>query len=124
MATSAGREALLTAFDRLFERAAAKLKLDCTDEARAQAKRTFTERYDEALRLVDEMHMSAIPEPALAGMENAIDELSPAAVAAHLATVPLALHVREVVRQLTVRAAEQRVLEHLVHQADTTYGGN
>ena len=37
MSEMTGREALLAAFDRLFERAANKLKLECTDEERADA---------------------------------------------------------------------------------------
>jgi hypothetical protein len=78
----------------------------------------------QALRLVDQMQMRAIPEPVLADMESAIDELPAASVAAHLATVPLALHVQELVRQISLRAAERRVLEHLAGQADETYGGN
>jgi len=57
-------------------------------------------------------------------MEAAIDELSPAYIAAHLATGPLALHVQEFIRSIAVRAAEQRVLEHLANRADDTYGGN
>jgi hypothetical protein len=124
METDTGREALLTAFDRLFDRAAAKLNLECTVEERDEAKRAFAERYEAALRLVDEIRMPSIPEPAVARMETAIDDLSPATVAAHLATVPLALHVQEMMRQITARAAEQRVLEHFVQGAEDRYGGN
>jgi hypothetical protein len=57
-------------------------------------------------------------------MEAAIDELPPAYVAAHLATGPLALHVQEFMRSLAVRAAEERLLEHLADRADDSYGGN
>ncbi len=49
---------------------------------------------------------------------------TPAAIAAHLASGPLVLHLQEVMRQITLRAAEQRLLERLVTQADERYGGN
>jgi hypothetical protein len=124
MSQPRGKEALMTAFDRLFERAADKLKIECTAEERDAAKRHFAERYEEALRLVDQARLPAISEEVLARMETAIDELSPALIAAHLATVPLAVHVQEVMRQIALRAAEQRLLEHLVTQTDDRYGGN
>jgi hypothetical protein len=119
-----GREALLAAFERLFQRAASKLNADCTPEDRDEAKRNFAARFDEALRLIEEGEMPEIPGKTLERMESAIDELSPAAVAAHLATIPLALHVHETLRQLALRAAEQKVLEHLAGQTDNRYGGN
>jgi hypothetical protein len=124
MASPTGREILLTAFDRLFERAADKLQLECTPEQRAEAKRFFTERYEDALKILDSAEFPAIEEPVLTRMEAAIDELSPAYIAAHLATGPLALHVQEFIRSIAVRAAEQRVREHLANRADETYGGN
>ena len=124
MTAPTGREVLLTAFDRLFEKAADKLHLECTTEQRDEAKRFFTERYDDALKILDNAEFPAIDEPVLTRMEAAIDELSPAYIAAHLATGPLALHVQEFIRSIAVRAAEQRVLEHLANRADDTYGGN
>ena len=124
MTSPTGREVLLTAFDRLFEKAADKLQLECTPEQRAEAKRFFTERYDDALKILDNAEFPAIEEPVLTRMEAAIDELSPAYIAAHLATGPLALHVQEFIRSIAVREAEQRVLEHLANRADETYGGN
>jgi hypothetical protein len=124
MSEPTGREVLLTAFDRLFDRAAEKLNLECSDEERAEAKRFFTERYDDALQILDQAQFPAIDEPVIANMEAAIDKLSPAYIAAHLATGPLALHVQEFMRTLAVRAAEQRVLEHLANRAEDAYGGN
>ena len=124
MTSPTGREVILTAFDRLFDRAADKLHLECSAEERAEAKRFFTERYDDALQVLDDAEFPAIPEPTLARMEAAIDELSPAYIAAHLATGPLALHVQEFMRSLAMRAAEQRLLEHLADRADDSYGGN
>lgn len=124
MSDPKGREVLLSAFDRLFDRAATKLSIECSPEDRAEAKRFFTERYGDALRVIDEAEFPEIPSPVMERMEAAIDGLSPAYVAAHLATGPLALHVQEFMRSLAMRAAEQRVLEHLASQADDTYGGN
>jgi hypothetical protein len=119
-----GRAAVLMAFDRLFERAARKLNFACTAEEREAAKRSFTERYQQALALVDQADLPAIPEPTLADMDSAIDALSPAFIAAHIATLPLAVHVQESMRQVALRAAEQRLLHHLATQADDGYGGN
>lgn len=124
MTLSTGRKALLSAFDRLFERAASKLNLECTAQEKDEARRYFVERCDAALRLVDQADVAGISEPTMVQMEAAIDGLSPTFIAAHLATVPLALHVQEVMRQIALRAAERRVLEHLATQVDETYGGN
>lgn len=124
MTAPTGREAVLAAFDRLFDRATAKLNLECTAEERDEAKRFFTERYDDALQLLDAAEFPAIEDPAMARMEAAIDGLPPAHVAAHLATGPLALYVQEFMRRLAVRAAEQRLIEHLAERADDSYGGN
>jgi len=119
-----GREALLTAFDRLFDRAASKLNFTCSAEDREEARRSFSERFEQALELVDRADVPAMPEAMLAHMETAVDELSPAVIAGHLAAVPLAIHLQEVSRQIVVRAAKQKVLEHFVSRADDTYGGN
>jgi len=124
MTEPTGREALLIAFDRLFDRAATKLRLECSDKERAEAKKYFTDRYDEALKVLDKAEFPPIAEPSLNRMEEAIDGLSPAFLAAHLATGPLAVHVQEFLRQVALHAAEQRMVEHMVGQADTAYGGN
>jgi hypothetical protein len=124
MTEPTGRDALLTAFDRLFDRAADKLHIECSDADRAEAKKYFTDRYDEALQLIDKAAFPAISEDSMQRMEQAIDGLSPAYIAAHLATGPLALHVQEFMRQLALRAAEQRLVEHLTSQAEDRYGGN
>jgi len=115
---------MLAAFDRLFERAASKLNLKCTQEERDEARRSFAARYDEAVKVMDNAEFPPIPEPALERMENAIDHLSPGYVAGQVATAPLAMHLHETMRQIALRAAEQRLLEHLVGQADDRYGGN
>jgi hypothetical protein len=118
------RDTMLAAFDRLFERAASKLNFDYTPEQREEARRTFAQRYDETLDALADVDLPSISEPALARMEAAIDEVSPTYLATHLATAPLAIHLQEAMRQIAARKAEQRVLEHLINQADPSYGGN
>ena len=119
-----GREALLTAFERLFERATSKLNVTCTPEEKEEARRSFVERYGDALQMVEQADLPPISESMMTRMEAAIDDLSPASIAAHLATGPLALHVQEFMRTLALRAAEQRLIEQLAGRADDTYGGN
>jgi hypothetical protein len=118
------REVLLSAFDRLFDRAANKLQLDCSEEDRAEARRSFADRYDHALETLDELGLGSIPESTLERMEEAIDDLNPAQVAGYLATGPLALQMQSFARTLALRAAEQRLIEQIVGNADDTYGGN
>lgn len=124
MAPGSGRDGLLSAFDRLFAHAASKLKLECTAEEREEARRFFVERYDEALRVVEDAKLPAISDSVLLRMEAAIDQVSPAHIAAYLATRPLAVHVQEVMRRIALRDAEQRLLEELAGRADDRYGGN
>jgi hypothetical protein len=57
-------------------------------------------------------------------MESAIDDLSPAHIAGYLAVGPLAVHLHKVMRSIAAKAAEQRLLEQLITQADDRYGGN
>jgi hypothetical protein len=124
MTTPRGREAVLSAFDRLFDRAANKLNVSCTAEEKEAVRRDFLERYSDALQLVDQAEFPPIPEPVMERLEEAIDRLTPASIAAHLATGPLAMHVQEFMRTLALRAAEQRLLEQLANRADDSYGGN
>jgi hypothetical protein len=119
-----GRQVILDAFDRLFDRAVGKLHFDCSAEEKAEIKRHFEERYDEALHVLDQAEFPAFSETVMEGMEAAIDAVSPAHVAGFLAVGPLTVRVQEFVRRLALRAAEERLLEHLATQADDTYGGN
>ena len=119
-----GKEAMLQAFDRLFDKAAAKLRVTCDEEEKLEAKRLFAERFSVALDVAGKVTMTEIPEEIMRSMEEAIDQLSPAQVVGHLAAVPLAHQAQEVLRTIAYRAAEQRLLEHLISQADDTYGGN
>ena len=119
-----GKEALLTAFDRLFEKAATKLQVQCSAEEKAEAKRNFAERFSAALDVAGHVTVPEIPPEVMTQMEQAIDHLSPAQVVGYLASIPLAQQAQEMLRAIAYRAAEQRLLEHLVNQADDKYGGN
>ncbi len=119
-----GREALLEAFDRLFDAAAKKLDVVCTAEERAQAKEQFASRFGPALDVAKTVVVPALPDEVVEEMERAIATLSPAAIAGLIATVPLAQQTQDMLRAIAYRQAEQHMLEHLAGQADTRYGGN
>lgn len=118
------KEAMLSAFDRLFDKAAAKLGIDCDEHAKEDARRTFADRFSGTLDMVAQVRMTQIPEDVMTAMEEAIDRLSPAQVVGHLAAIPLAHHAQEMLRLIAHRSAQQRILEHLISQADDQYGGN
>ena len=119
-----GRDALLQAFDRLFDAAAKKLNVVCTAEEREDAKADFARRFDGALELAAKIETSEVPGSVIAEMEEAISQLSPADLAAVIASVPLARQTQEMLRAVAFRQAEQKLLEHFAMQADTRYGGN
>ena len=119
-----GREALLQAFDRLFDAAAEKLKVTCTPEERADAKESFVRRFGQALEKASLIEMPELPDAVVREMESAIGGLSPAEIVGVIASVPLAQQTQEMLRVLAFRQAEQRLLEHLAMQADTRFGGN
>jgi hypothetical protein len=119
-----GRDAVLQAFDRLFDRAAAQLHVDCTVEEKEQAKQQFAERVSSALEVAAQVAVPGIPPEVMQTMESAIDHMSPAQLVGYLASIPLVQQVQEMLQQIAYRAAEQRLLDHLVRQADDRYGGN
>lgn len=119
-----GRDALLRAFDRLFDKAAKKLSVDCSDHDKAEAKQRFEERFSMVLDALKQLELPELPDEAVAGMEAAIDKLSPADVVGLLATVPLVPQAQEMMRLLAYRTAEQRLLDHYVTTASDKYGGN
>jgi hypothetical protein len=119
-----GREAVLLAFDRLFDKAAAKLCLECGEGEKEEAKRHFAERFSSALDIAGQVMVPEIPEAVMHSMEEAIEHLSPAQVAGYLAAIPLVHQTQEMLRTIAYQAAEQRLLEHLIDQADDKYGGN
>src|SRR5438067_13583224 len=119
-----GREALLQAFDRLFDAAAKKLNVVCTPEERAEAKEQFASRFEHALALAQKVEIGELPDGVLDAMEAAIAQLSPAELAGVIASVPLAQQTQEMLRAIAFRQAEQRLLEHFALQADERYGGD
>ena len=119
-----GREALLQAFDRLFDAAARKLNAECTAQERADAKTAFEQRFQAALEVANKVEVTELPAQVLSEMESAIGALSPAELAGVIASIPLAQQTQEMLRALAFRQAEQRLLEHFALQADTRYGGN
>jgi len=119
-----GREALLQAFDRLFDAASRKLAVVCTPEERAEAKEQFASRFDAALKVAEKVEVSEIPTGVIETMENAIAQLSSAELAGVIASVPLAQQTQEMLRAIAFQQAEQRLLEHYALQADDRYGGN
>jgi hypothetical protein len=119
-----GREAVLATFDRLFEKAARKLRVTCTEEERTEAKQQFEQRFQATLDIVERVEVPELPEEAIREMEAAVERLSPAEIVGLLASVPLVQQTHEMLRAIAFRAAEQRLLEHVVAQADTRYGGN
>jgi len=119
-----GREALLRAFDRLFEKAARRLSVECTEAEREEAKRRFEDRFSMLLEALKHLELHELPEEQVRKMEEGIEMISPADLVALLASVPLVTQAQELLRLLAYRAAEQRLLEHYVRSADERYGGN
>lgn len=122
--TVRGRQALVTAFDRLFEHALHKLGIQCTPEEKERVKQDFYKRFDNVLELADQVDFPEIPEPVMQRLEEALDDVSPAHVAGYIAAGPLAIQVQNVLRQIAMRHAQERMLEQLMEQADDRYGGN
>lgn len=116
--------ALFQAFDRLFDRAAAKLNVEYTDQERDEARRSFAERFRDAIRVIEASGAARVSPEEMREMEAAIDGLSPAHIAGYLAIGPLAVHLGKVMRLLAMKAAERRLIEHLMSQSDDRYGGS
>lgn len=118
------KEMVLGAFDRLFDKASAKLGIQCDDSDRAVAKQLFEERFATAIEVADNLNISELPDEVMRSMEESIDQLSPAQVVGYIAAMPLARQAQLLMQQISFQAAEQRLIEHLVSQADERYGGN
>ena len=119
-----GRDALLDAFDRLFEVAAKKLQVEVTAEQRGDAKDEFTERFGAMLGVADRFESPALPAEILEEMEQQIARTSPIELAGVVASIPLAQRAQEMLRSAALQHAQQKMLEHLAMQADTRYGGS
>jgi hypothetical protein len=115
---------LIDAFDRLFERASDRFKLDSSKAERDEARKRFVDSYERAFEMIDEAGGGVISELDMHRMVESIENLSAANVAAYLAAGPLAVHVRESVQRIVNHRAEQRMIENWIDQADDTYGGN
>jgi len=116
------REALLQAFDRLFDAAAQKLNVVCTPEERAEAKEQFARHFESPLAMAERIEVPELPEAVITEMVNGIEHLSAAELAGVIASVPLAQQTQQMLRAVAYRQAEQRLLEQLAAQADTRYG--
>jgi hypothetical protein len=118
-----GREALLAAFDELYDAALTKLDATATEEERTAARGQFERRFSQALEMTSTVSMAGgVPAEALDEMKGAIASLSKAELAALVATVPLAQRAQDMVRSIAMHTAQQKLLEHLASQADTRWG--
>jgi hypothetical protein len=121
---STGRQAILDAFDQLFEAAMGRLKVVSTPEERAEARERFAERMRPALDAVDAAQKLELPSTAIADMRQAIERLTPAEVAELVATIPLAQRTQAMLQTLALEQAHDRLLEHITAQATSKYGGH
>ena len=119
------REALLDAFDQLFDTAVARLNVSCTSEERSQARQAFAERMSPVFEVVEKTRQFDLPAPVLDEMRETIDRLSSADVAGLVASIPLAQHTQEMLKTIAYEHARQQLLVHLTEQAEPSpYGGH
>ena len=122
---SSGRQAILDAFDELFDAAVGRLNGLCTPEERAGARAQFIERMTPALEAVEAAQALELPGPAVADMRQAIERLAPADIAGLLASIPLAQRTHELLRTVAYERARQQLLQQLTAQAEPSpYGGH
>jgi len=122
MATA--RQAILDAFDQLFEAAMSRLNVVSTPEERVEARERFAERMRTALDAVDAAQKLELPSTAIDDMRQAIERLTPAEVAELVATIPLAQRTQAMLQTLALEQAHDRLLEHITAQATSKYGGH
>lgn len=119
------REAILDAFDRLFDTAIARLNVSCTPQERSEARRAFAERMAPVLDVMQQVEQFELPAAAVDEMRETIDKLSPADVAGLVASIPLAQHTQEMLKNIAYERARQQLLVHLTAQAEPSpYGGH
>ena len=121
---NAARELMLDAFQRLFVKTASKLQISYTPEDLQTAKEAFSERLEKVADALNSLPFDVAPPEVVQAMEAALDQISPAQVVGQLAALPLLQHTQLVLQTLALRAAQQKLLESALEQADTTYGGN
>ena len=115
---------MLEAFDELFDVAAGKIQAAFTPAERAEARERFSQRFAQVLELTRAVELPGVPADVMTAMKAQVNGLSSADLAGLIAAVPLAQQTQEMLRTLAYRDAERKLLEHLVAQADTRYGGN
>ena len=57
-----GREALVQAFDRLFDKAAKKLSVECSNAEKVAAKQRFEERFSILLTALKQLELPELPD--------------------------------------------------------------
>lgn len=120
-----GRQAILDAFDRLFDAAIGRLGTDSTPEERAQARRQFAERITPALDALDAAQEPVLPAEVFDDMRQSIERLTPTDIAGLLASIPLAQRTHELLQALAFDRARQQLLVHLTEQATPSpYGAH
>jgi hypothetical protein len=74
--------------------------------------------------VVRRVEFPELPATAIREMQAAVERLSPAEIVGLLASMPLVQQTHDMLRTIALRAAERRLLEHAVAQADARYGGH
>jgi len=122
---STGRQAILEAFDQLFDAAVGRLSATCTPEERAQARAEFAERMTPILEAAEAAQKLELPASVVGDMRQAIERLSPSDIAGLVASIPLAQRTHELLQAVAFDRARQRLLLHLTEQAEPSpYGGH
>lgn len=119
-----GKDAMFSAFDRLFDRAVRKLGIDCSDVDKEEAKRQFAERFEALLEALRRVEVGELPDDVLETMEGSIDQITPGEIAGLIASLPIAHQGQQILRRVAYQAAERKLIEHLIQQTDDRYGGN
>jgi hypothetical protein len=122
---SNGREAILQAFDQLFDAAVGRLAITCTPEERAQARTEFAERMAPALQAVEAAQKVELPGAVVDDMKQSIERLSPADIAGLVASIPLAQRTTELLKAVAYERARQALLVQLTESAEPSpFGGH
>jgi hypothetical protein len=119
-----GRDALLGAFDRLFDAAAEKLEVPVSAADREEAREQFQGRFSAVLDLTGQFESPPLPTELVDEMAAQVRGISTVELAGIVAALPLARQAQDMLRSVARAHAEQKMLEHLALQADTRYGGN
>jgi hypothetical protein len=123
--TTTGRQAILDAFDQLFDAATSHLQATCTAEERTAARTQFAERLGPVLDALESAKALALDEAEMGEMRRAVEQLSPADVAALVASIPLAQRTHERLRALAYERAREQMLLQLTASAEPSpYGGH